>query len=89
MTEGSSEAGNKLLQCGVDAQIVATAVNEASKMLPGKIRPKKNPEDEYDIIGELMGNYGKWQFIMTILLSLFQVPNTFHITSTIYQVRQL
>lgn len=42
--------------------------------------------DECDIIGEIIGKYGKYQFFMTFLLSLFQVPNTFHISSTIYQV---
>lgn len=42
--------------------------------------------EECDIIGEIIGKYGKYQFFMTFLLSLFQVPNTFHISSTIYQV---
>ncbi|XP_030376159.1 organic cation transporter protein isoform X2 [Scaptodrosophila lebanonensis] len=42
-------------------------------------------EDETDVIGDLMGHYGKWQLIMTVLLSLFQVPNTFHISSSVYQ----
>ncbi|KAH8332469.1 hypothetical protein KR074_003805, partial [Drosophila pseudoananassae] len=42
-------------------------------------------EDETDIIGDLMGHYGKWQLLMTVLLSLFQVPNTFHISSSVYQ----
>lgn len=42
-------------------------------------------EDETDVIGELMGHYGKWQLVMTVLLSLFQVPNTFHISSPVYQ----
>lgn len=42
--------------------------------------------DECDIIGELMGKYGKYQFYMTFLLSLFQIPNTFHIASPVYQV---
>ncbi|KAH8243832.1 hypothetical protein KR032_010446 [Drosophila birchii] len=42
-------------------------------------------EDETDVIGDLMGHYGKWQLLMTVLLSLFQVPNTFHISSSIYQ----
>ncbi|KRF82949.1 organic cation transporter protein isoform X1 [Drosophila virilis] len=42
-------------------------------------------EDETDVIGDLMGHYGKWQLVMTVLLSLFQVPNTFHISSSVYQ----
>ncbi|XP_055695059.1 organic cation transporter protein [Lutzomyia longipalpis] len=46
---------------------------------------QKCSEDECDIIGELIGKYGKWQFYMTFLLSLFQVPNTFHISSPVFQ----
>lgn len=42
--------------------------------------------EECDIIGEIIGKYGKYQFYMTFLLSLFQIPNTFHISSPIYQV---
>lgn len=47
---------------------------------------RENIKEETDVIGELVGGFGKWQFLMTILLSLFQIPNTFHISSTIYQV---
>lgn len=43
-------------------------------------------DDECDAIGDLIGHYGKWQFVMTFLLSLFQVPNTFHIFSPTFQV---
>ncbi|XP_068157095.1 organic cation transporter protein isoform X1 [Drosophila tropicalis] len=42
-------------------------------------------EDETDVIGDLIGHYGKWQLVMTVLLSLFQIPNTFHISSSVYQ----
>ncbi|XP_031621225.1 organic cation transporter protein [Contarinia nasturtii] len=41
--------------------------------------------EDCDIIGEIIGKYGKYQFFMTFLLSLFQIPNTFHISSPIYQ----
>lgn len=43
-------------------------------------------DEECDIIGQLIGKYGRYQFLMTFLLSLFQIPNTFHISSPIYQV---
>lgn len=46
----------------------------------------KSHHEECDIIGQIIGQYGKYQFFMTFLLSLFQIPNTFHISSTIYQV---
>lgn len=43
-------------------------------------------DGECDVIGNLIGDYGKWQLIMTFLLALFQVPNTFHIYSPTFQV---
>ncbi|XP_003436361.2 organic cation transporter protein isoform X2 [Anopheles gambiae] len=48
-------------------------------------KKRKSSDEESDIIGELIGDYGKWQFVMTFLLSLFQVPNTFHIYSPTFQ----
>jgi hypothetical protein len=54
-----------------------------------KSKRKVNVDDECDAIGDLIGHYGKWQFMMTILLSLFQVPNTFHIFSPTFQVNNL
>lgn len=50
------------------------------------VKKKVQIDDECDVIGDLIGHYGKWQFVMTILLSLFQVPNTFHIFSPTFQV---
>ncbi|XP_069964585.1 organic cation transporter protein isoform X1 [Bactrocera oleae] len=49
------------------------------------ISTSSNGEDETDVIGDLVGHFGKWQCLMTMLLSLFQVPNTFHISSSVYQ----
>ena len=54
-----------------------------------KSKRKLHVDDECDAIGDLIGHYGKWQFMMTILLSLFQVPNTFHIFSPTFQVSNL
>jgi hypothetical protein len=51
-----------------------------------QVKKKAIVDDECDSIGDLIGHYGKWQFVMTILLSLFQVPNTFHIFSPTFQV---
>lgn len=63
-----------------NAQANATNNKQSSKS------HNHSSHDECDIIGEIIGKYGKYQFFMTFLLSLFQVPNTFHISSTIYQV---
>nr|XP_029732351.1 organic cation transporter protein-like isoform X1 [Aedes albopictus]XP_029732355.1 organic cation transporter protein-like isoform X1 [Aedes albopictus] len=59
--------------------------NRGKKTPHGK---HKNPDEECDIIGDLIGDYGKWQFVMTFLLSLFQVPNTFHIYSPTFQAAE-
>ncbi|XP_053671676.1 organic cation transporter protein [Anopheles nili] len=61
-----------------------TASNKPTAKGDGTKRPKGSDE-ECDVIGELIGDYGKWQFVMTFLLSLFQVPNTFHIYSPTFQ----
>lgn len=63
-----------------NAQVNATNNKQSSKS------HHHSSNEECDIIGEIIGKYGKYQFFMTFLLSLFQVPNTFHIASTIYQV---
>lgn len=51
-----------------------------------KQQSRRLSHDQCDVIGDLIGQYGKYQFYMTVLLSLFQVPNTFHISSPVYQV---
>jgi hypothetical protein len=44
-------------------------------------------EDENsDVISDLIGHYGLYQFMWTVLLCLFQVPTTFHIFCTVFQV---
>jgi hypothetical protein len=46
-------------------------------------------DDNSDVISDLIGHYGLYQFMWTILLCLFQVPTTFHIFCTVFQVRIL
>lgn len=58
----------------------------AKSKQPSKKNRHHSPHEECDIIGQIIGKYGKYQFFMTFLLSLFQIPNTFHISSPIYQV---
>lgn len=65
---------------------VVTASGETHSTQHKKINQHRHTHDECDVIGELMGQYGKYQFYMTFLLSLFQIPNTFHIASPVYQV---
>ena len=62
--------------------------NEVPSESGMKKKVKLKIDDDCDAIGNLIGHYGKWQFVMTILLSLFQVPNTFHIFSPTFQVRK-
>ncbi|XP_055541857.1 organic cation transporter protein isoform X2 [Wyeomyia smithii] len=62
--------------------------HSTSKTTPSPPKKHKNPDEECDVIGNLIGDYGKWQFVMTFLLSLFQVPNTFHIYSPTFQAAE-
>lgn len=67
-----------------DAGITTTA--EKRRRPPRVTRSDTAQQEDCDVIGDLIGHYGKWQLIMTVLLSLFQIPNTFHISSPLYQV---
>lgn len=72
----------KMVEMSAATTTTTTANKDAHKS-----KRKKHIDDECDSIGDLIGHYGKWQFVMTLLLSLFQVPNTFHIFSPTFQVR--
>lgn len=37
------------------------------------------PEDQADVVATVIGNYGRWQLLMTFLLAMFSFPCTFHI----------
>ena len=41
---------------------------------------------DHDIISDYIGHYGRWQFLWTFLLCLFQIPTTFHIFCLVFQV---
>lgn len=73
---------SKMVEMSAVTATTTTANKDAHKS-----KRKKHLDDECDSIGDLIGHYGKWQFVMTLLLSLFQVPNTFHIFSPTFQVR--
>ncbi|XP_037922439.1 organic cation transporter protein isoform X1 [Hermetia illucens] len=81
-----------------ELKILSRKPNDGNSMYTSKMSPDDNtippiPDkrksresmDETDVIGDLVGHFGKWQFLMTMLLSLFQIPNTFHISSPVYQ----
>lgn len=40
---------------------------------------KKQPDEEEDIVSTAIGEFGRWQLLMTFLLSLFNIPCTWHI----------
>ncbi|XP_053695418.1 organic cation transporter protein-like [Sabethes cyaneus] len=43
------------------------------------------PDDDSDIISDYIGHYGRWQFLWTFLLCLFQIPTTFHFFCLVFQ----
>lgn len=48
----------------------------------------KNLSDDpdSDIISNYIGHYGKWNFIWTLILSLFQITPTFQMFAFVFQV---
>ncbi|XP_063826794.1 organic cation transporter protein-like isoform X2 [Ostrinia nubilalis] len=55
------------------------------KIIPSQVSREKTKaqataEDEQaDVVSRVIGNYGRWQLLITFLLSLFSFPCTFHI----------
>lgn len=82
-TESSINFQDAVLTNSTNANLTSRMVESCTETITMK---KINVDDDCDSIGDLIGHYGKWQFVMTILLSLFQVPNTFHIFSPTFQV---
>lgn len=48
-------------------------------MLNDANHQEQEAEDEVDIISHSIGEYGRWQFYLTFLLSLVNIPCTWHI----------
>lgn len=83
----TSITDNRQLHDDTQKQYSHQTTNDATKSKKSNDdSAPSHDDDECDTIGELIGKYGKYQFYMTFLLSLFQIPNTFHISSPIYQV---
>ncbi|XP_052740874.1 solute carrier family 22 member 5 isoform X2 [Bicyclus anynana] len=52
------------------------------KISPVQVLNKGNQQDsaeEKDAVSTIIGNYGRWQLMMTLILPLFALPSTFHI----------
>ncbi|XP_073955115.1 organic cation transporter protein-like isoform X3 [Choristoneura fumiferana] len=45
-------------------------------------------ENAHDVVSAAIGNYGRWQLLMTFLLSLFSFPCTFHIYLPTFTARE-
>lgn len=82
-TESTTNFQDTVLVNSSNSNLNSRMVEPSSE---NNVKKKVAVDDECDAIGDLIGHYGKWQFVMTILLSLFQVPNTFHIFSPTFQV---
>lgn len=82
-----SNSNNEATDAGTTASSTPVVASEKRRNRPPRVtRSDTAQQEDCDVIGDLIGHYGKWQLIMTILLSLFQIPNTFHISSPVYQV---
>uniref|UniRef100_A0A1A9VAY7 Uncharacterized protein n=1 Tax=Glossina austeni TaxID=7395 RepID=A0A1A9VAY7_GLOAU len=50
--------------------------------------PDLSDDIDSDIISNYVGHYGKWNFLWTLLLSLFQIMPTFQIFMFVFQVKK-
>lgn len=53
--------------------------------LPYLVTGSHTMSDSADPVSQLVGDFGRWQFMLTFLLSLFNFPCTFHIFSPTFQ----
>lgn len=53
-----------------------------------RIEEKSEDEEEVDIISKLIGEYGRWQMQLTFILSLFNIPCTWHIFAPTFQAAE-
>lgn len=80
-----NDTATNSLHCTVNKDF-NTERNETDFVTEPNRKLDNDDETDLDVISSLIGPFGRWQLLMTILLSLFQVPNTFHISSSVYQV---
>ncbi|CAK1585492.1 unnamed protein product [Parnassius mnemosyne] len=61
------------------------------KIIPSQKHKEKSqaaaPEDEADVVSSVIGDYGRWQLLMTFLLAMFSFPCTFHIYLPTFTVK--
>ncbi|KAJ8985369.1 hypothetical protein NQ317_008403 [Molorchus minor] len=58
------------------------------RLLPMPEDKKKALGEDEDIISKAVGEFGKWQLILTFLLSLFNIPCTWHIFAPTFHSAQ-
>lgn len=52
-------------------------------------KPKQPKDDESnDVISATIGDYGRWQLLFTFLISLFNIPCTWHIFAPTFQAAE-
>jgi len=62
---------------------------QISEMASEKEKQEPSRELEEDVISRSIGNFGKWQLTFTFLLSLFNLPCTWHIYALTFQGRDV
>ncbi|XP_049872459.1 organic cation transporter protein-like isoform X2 [Pectinophora gossypiella] len=56
---------------------------------PSREKPRSPPvEEDPDVVSQAIGDYGRWQLLITFLLSMFSFPCTFHIYLPTFTARE-
>ncbi|XP_076258162.1 organic cation transporter protein-like isoform X1 [Rhynchophorus ferrugineus] len=50
--------------------------------------PKQAPKNDEDIISKSIGDFGRWQLLLTFILSLVNIPCTWHIFAPTFHARE-
>lgn len=54
----------------------------------GDQRNQRDEDEEVDVISKAIGEYGRWQLQLTFILSLFNIPCTWHIFAPNFQAAE-
>ncbi|XP_066252579.1 organic cation transporter protein-like isoform X2 [Euwallacea similis] len=63
------------------------AVQEKLLQMPERSKSSSSEEEEEDIVSNAIGEFGRWQLLLTFLLSLVNIPCTWHIFVPTFHAR--
>ncbi|XP_066252578.1 organic cation transporter protein-like isoform X1 [Euwallacea similis] len=68
-------------------QALQSPTNAKTQEMPERSKSSSSEEEEEDIVSNAIGEFGRWQLLLTFLLSLVNIPCTWHIFVPTFHAR--